>query len=121
MMRACSLTLAFLFLVEPTGTAQDQLKKPQPSKNLLINPSFEGTLTTDGLPDGWSRWEQADGKYRFEVDKGVRTGKKCLKIEGEGIRGVAFTHNLRIDRDKPHPLRGWVNFNAAKQAPSLTA
>ena len=119
MMRACSLIVAFLFLVGSTGTAQDQPGKPQPSKNLINDSSFEGTAPA-GLPNGWSRWSAADGsKYRSEVVEGGRTGKRCLKIEGDGVRGVVFANGIKIERDKRYVLRGWAKFEGDKDARAL--
>jgi hypothetical protein len=107
MMQACSLFVACLFCVGSTGTAQDQPGQPQPSKNLLSDSSFE-SATPGNLPSGWSYWSAADGsKYRAEAVEGGRAGNKCLKIAGEGVRGVVFANGVKIERDKRYVLRGW--------------
>jgi len=119
MMRACNLFVACLLLVRPTGTALGQPEQPEPSRNLLNDSSFEGA-TPGRLPNGWSYWSAADGsKYRAEVTEGGRTGNKCLKIAGEGVRGVVFANGVKIERDKRYVLRGWAKFEGDKDARAL--
>lgn len=119
MMRACSLFVACLFFVGSGGTAQDQPGQRQPSQNLLNDSSFEGA-TPGRLPNGWSYWSAGDGsKYRAEVTEGGRTGNKCLKIAGEGVRGVVFANGVKIERDKRYVLRGWAKFEGDKDARAL--
>jgi hypothetical protein len=118
MKRACNLILAFLVFVVPAATAQDPSGKSQPSKNLLTNSSFEEALTPDGLPQGWSRWGHED-KYRSNIVEGGHTGKSCLKIEGEGTRGVVFANGIGIDRNKRYVLSGWARFEGDKDARAL--
>jgi len=83
--------------------------KPQPSQNLLNDPSFEGVMPPSGLPEGWSRWGMGN-QYTANIVDGGYIGKKCLKIEGDGTRGVVFANGIKIDRDKRYVLRGWAKF-----------
>lgn len=119
MMRVCSLFVACVLLVGSQGAVQDQPGSPPPSKNLLTDASFEGAPPA-GLPSGWSYWSAADGsKYRAEVVAGGRTGNKCLKMEGKGVRGVVFANGVKIERDKRYVLRGWAKFEGGKDARAL--
>jgi hypothetical protein len=116
MSRTCFLILPLLLLAAPAGLSQDKAAKPQATKNLIANSTFEHALGADGLPLRWNQWIQAGGKYRSEVVEGGRTGKKCLKIEGEGIRAAVFANPIDVDRNKRYGLRGWVKFEGDKDA-----
>ena len=120
MMQVSRLILPFLALVATIATAQGQTERSQPSKNLINNSSLEDKLAARGLPSGWSYWSAEDGsKYRSEVVDGGRTGKKCLKIEGEGLRGVVFANGVMIERDKRYALRGWARVQGDTNARAI--
>lgn len=110
MARTCFLVLAALLFAVPAVSGQDQPARPQPIKNLIRNASFEAALTPDGLPGEWAMWVQPGGTYRSKLIAEGRTGKKCLRIDGEGIRAVIFTNLIDIDRRQRYALRGWVKF-----------
>ena len=70
---------------------------PEPT-TLIQEPSFEGVAGDSGLPAGWfGIHSHPDGKYRFELVEGGRTGKKSLFMEGTGGYGVTWGEKLPID------------------------
>jgi len=88
-------------------------------RNLLDNPSFEAESGPDGVPDGWSLWTQEGTGYRCEAAPAGRTGKKCLKVEGAGTRGVVFAKGVPIDRTKRYALRGRAKLEGEPGARAL--
>lgn len=75
--------------------------------NLLIDSSFEAAKL-GGLPAGWSAWLNDGPDFRCEVVTGGRTGKQCLRISGNGTRGVVFANSITLDRSKRYTLKGWT-------------
>ena len=81
----------------------------QERTNLIHNPSLEEAIPGNlKLPPSWSGWPGADTTFRREVVEGGRTGKKCLKISGDGDHGVVFVGQVNLDRNKRYALKGWV-------------
>src|SRR5262245_13317081 len=117
-MKRLLIPIVALLFAGAITLAQDRAGKT-PSKNLLNNSSFEEALGPDGLPEGWSLWVQADGKYKAAVVDGGRTGKKCLKIDGAGIRAVVNASEIKLDRGKRYALRGWVKVEGDNECRAL--
>jgi hypothetical protein len=109
--------LTLLILFATAANAQNQAEESPPSENLLENGSFEDALAGDDLPFQWSNWSADDGsKDRSEVITEEETGKKCLKIEGDCIRGGVFTNSVIIDRNRRYALRGRVRIQGEEAA-----
>lgn len=119
MVRVCGSMLAFIVLVAPRVLADEPPAAVAGPQNLLDNPSFEAESRPDGAPVGWSLWTQEGTGYRCEAAPDGRTGKKCLKVEGAGTRGVVFAKGVPIDRTKRYALRGWVKFEGDPGARAL--
>jgi len=119
-MHGYKLTLSFFILGLAVATACGQTKSSQASLNLLDNSSFEDELAVSGLPRGWTYWSGDDGsEYRSEVVEEGHSGRKSLKLEGKGIRGVIFTNGIKIERNKRYALRGWAKVEGNKDAKAI--
>lgn len=88
------------------------------NRNLLTDPSFENTAFTQ-LPEGWRGWLNDGQEFRCEVVAGGHTGQRCLKISGQGTRGVVFGNDLKADRTKRYALKGWAKFEGDKAARAI--
>ncbi|MFM7564509.1 MAG: carbohydrate binding domain-containing protein, partial [Planctomycetota bacterium] len=119
-MPVCKLVFSFLILGLSAATTCGQTESSQSSGNLLNNASFEDDLAANGLPTGWTYWSGDDAsEYRSEVVEGGPTGKKSLKLEGKGIRGVVFANGIKIERNKRYALRGWAKVEGNKNAKAI--
>ena len=99
------LTAESLQQTRPSTTAQD-------GRNLIQNGSLEEPIRGRKLPFGWSEWPNNDKTYSRDVVDGGRTGKKCLRITGDGNHGVVFIGGGKLDRNKRYALKGWVKLEA---------
>jgi len=82
---------------------------PAPLKNLLDNGGLEGELDpATGLPAGWEVTQTPEKSYKVEVLEGGRSGKKCLRISGEGkMIGIRLKH-LPMSPEKRSVISGWM-------------
>jgi hypothetical protein len=99
------------------GLAATAEKPPADTKNLIVEPSFEGPVQDNGLPRGWYALHAVprDG-YRYAIAAEGHTGRKSLLIEGKGEYGVAWGEHLAIDRTKRYRARGYVRIQGDAQA-----
>ncbi|MAG94017.1 MAG: hypothetical protein CMJ48_09735 [Planctomycetaceae bacterium] len=107
------LSLAFCIALGCTTTLP---AAQPPGENLIRNPSLEQPALRNGLPFGWSGWPRNDTTYKREVVEGGKTGKKALKISGDGNHGVVFVAGVKLDRTKRYALKGWVKLEAEGDA-----
>jgi hypothetical protein len=78
-------------------------------KNLLENGGLEGKLApATGLPDDWEVTQKPESNYKVEVVDGGRTGKKCLRISGEGKNVQIRLKRLPNTADQRSVISGWM-------------
>src|SRR5262249_1478224 len=104
-----SLICAGLFAV-PAG-AED----PAHIRNLLENGGLEEQLDpATSLPVGWEVTQKPENSYKIEVLDGGRTGKKCLRISGEGKNVQVRLKHLPTEREKRSVISGWMKVVAVE-------
>ena len=104
-----ALFLTGVFAQGVGGAAKDAV-----AINLIVNPSLEEPVGSDGLPAGWARFaDPADG-YRASVVNEGRTGSHSLHIEGAGQYGGVVTNRHAIDRARGYAARGWCAWKATR-------
>jgi hypothetical protein len=83
--------------------------EPTPLKNLLENGGLEEKLDpATGLPAGWEVTQKPENSYKVEVVEGGRTGKKCLRISGDGKMVSIRLKSLPMAPDKRTIISGWM-------------
>ena len=60
------------------------------------------------LPAGWEVTQKPESNYKVEVVDGGRTGKKCLRISGEGKNVQIRLKRLPSSKDKRSVINGWM-------------
>ncbi len=63
----------------------------------LTNPSFEGAIGEDGLPEGWTRYSGGEGTSLTIVDGGVDGGKALLIEDADPASEVGITQDFAIE------------------------
>jgi hypothetical protein len=93
---------------------------PTPLKNLLENGGLEGDLDPGtGLPAGWEVTQKPENSYKVEVVDGGRSGKKCLRIRGEGMTIQVRLKNLPMAPEKRTVISGWMKVTGGDGTVSL--
>lgn len=91
------------------------------SKNLVTNSSLEEDVGSNGLPEGWRGFGLLPVRsYNYSIVESGRTGKKSIRIEGNGTFGVVSTNRVEIDRTKRYVVRGWVKIAGDMNRPRRT-
>jgi hypothetical protein len=93
---------------------------PPPLKNLLESGGLEGELDpATGLPAGWEVTQQPEKSYKVEVVDGGRTGKKCLRISGDGKMVEIRLKSLPMSPEKRSLISGWMKVTGGDGRVSL--
>lgn len=81
----------------------------EPAKKLLENGGLEDKLDpVTALPAGWTVTQKPENGYKVEVVDGGRTGKKCLRISGEGESVRIRLKHLPMSPEKRSVVSGWL-------------
>lgn len=87
------------------------------NQNLVTNSSLEEPVDGAGLPPGWgSFYAEPASSYGYSIADVGRTGKKSMRIAGNGTFGVMPANRVEIDRNKRYVARGWVKMNGDASA-----
>jgi hypothetical protein len=116
---ACRLVLSLISvgLFGPPAGAEDT----RPVKNLLENGGLEEKLDpATSLPVGWQVTQKPESSYKVEVVDGGRTGKKCLRISGEGKNVQIRLKHLPTEREKRSVISGWMKVVAGEGTVALS-
>jgi hypothetical protein len=118
----CPLVWPFLLSLACCGLSALPCRAddPPPLKNLLENGGLEGELDpATGLPAGWEVTQTPEKSYKVEVVEGGRTGKKCLRISGEGKTVGIRLKSLPMGPDKRTLISGWMKVTGGDGTVSL--
>jgi len=89
-------------------------------KNLLENGGLEGELDpATSLPASWEVTQKPQSDFKVEVVNGGRTGKKCLRISGEGRNVQIGLKRLSMSPDKRSVISGWIKIVGGEGTVSL--
>ncbi len=108
------LTVAFALSIAPAALAQE---------NVVANPGFEEGATGWGLINDWYARNDPKRASPGEVDESVaHSGKACLRIDGEGSRGLAIQSPLKVQAAAKYRVSCWMkgeNMGAARAGPLI--
>jgi hypothetical protein len=80
-------------------------------KNILENGGLEGELDpATSLPAGWEVTQDPPNSYKVEVVDGGRSGKKCLRISGDGTNIQVRVKFLPMGPDHRSVCSGWMKY-----------
>lgn len=90
-------------------------------KNILDNGSLEGDLDpATSLPAGWVVTQKPESDYKVEVVDGGRTGKKCLRISGDGKNVQIALKHLALSPEKRSVISGFIKIVGGDGAVALS-
>ena len=76
--------------------------------NLVKNASLEDALAESGLPADWNAFSEPQGAFKAAVVEPGRTGKRSVKVEGDGKWGGVTTNRATLAADARYRLSGFV-------------
>jgi hypothetical protein len=86
-------------------------------KNLVANASLEEKVDQAGLPPGWGQfYAMPAGAYSYSIVDAGRTGKKAMRIAGDGTFGAMPANRIEIDPTKRYVVRGWIKIQGDADA-----
>jgi hypothetical protein len=103
---ALSLVVAAATLAPSARGAE--VKVESAPVNLVMNPSLEDALAESGLPAQWNPFSEPQDAFKAAVVEPGRTGKRSLKIVGDGKWGGVTTNRITLAADARFRLSGFV-------------
>jgi hypothetical protein len=89
-------------------------------KSILENGGLEGELDpVTSLPAGWEVTQDPPNSYNVKVVDGGRSGKKCLRISGDGTNVQVRVKFLPMGPDHRSVCSGWMKYMSGTGMVSL--
>jgi len=109
-----TLTVAFALSIAPAALAQE---------NLVADPGFEEGPKSWGLINDWYARNEPKRASPGVIDESVaHSGNACLRIDGEGSRGLAIQSPLKVQPATKYRVSCWMkgeNMGAARAGPLI--
>ena len=90
------------------------------NSNLIENPGFESSLTSEDLPRGWS-FSFPSGKYKHEKTDSTRSGKHELLVTGSGGEAQLQTNAKPVPNGSLLECEAWLRNEETKGGQSSLA
>jgi hypothetical protein len=92
------LTQTIAFVQDPTEAARREVEARRQAgslQNLLTNPGFDGSPGAQGLPEGWTSWQDDASHGTFTFDPAVGLGRQG-SAKAEGVAAGCYVQRVRV-------------------------